>query len=216
MTISLQAIPTTRARLSALPLARPMPRTPHLIAPERARRGDFIGVFGGVCYRPDFGLKEATHIEVAFKKGVLKPENLFIDEMSAADAKVFRKITAVPFGGFDHHRIVRQANMVEKTQPYQIHLVQFADAILYAHPDWLQGVWGKKPAHTESRPLMMMLKGARSPEEAKRCLERTKRYMRLFCSALPPVRSPLNLYLEMPNVDDFLAAGGDDHAFVRW
>ncbi len=217
MTISLQAIPAaTRARLSALPLAGPMPQIPYLVAPERASRGDFIGVFGGISYRPDLGLKAEIHTEVAWKKGVLEPENLFIDEMSDADAEIFQRITAVPFGGFDHHRIVRQAKMVEKGQPFQIYLVQFADAILYAHPDWLQGFWGQEPYHAASRPLMMMLQGASYPEEATRRLEKTKRYMKLFRSALPArVRSALNLRLELPRADDFLASGGADHAFVR-
>ena len=30
-------------RLSVLALAKPLPRAPHLIAPERANLGDFIG-----------------------------------------------------------------------------------------------------------------------------------------------------------------------------
>lgn len=216
MTVSQQAASATRARLSALPLARPMPRAPHLVPPEHASIGDFIGVFGGICHRSDLGQTAATHIEVAYRKDVLGPKDLFIDEMSDADAAIFQRITAVPFGGLDHHRIVRQAHMVEEGRPYQIHLVQFADAILYAHPDWLQGIWGQKPVHAASRPLMMMMEGATAPDEAARCLEKSRKYMKLFRSALPArIRSALNLRLDLPRPEDFLANGGADHSFVR-
>lgn len=215
MSISLRA-GTPTARLSVLPLSGALPQAPRLVAPERANTGDFIGVFGGICHRPDLGLAPEVRIEVAYKKGVLEPENYFIDEMSDTDAAVFQEITAVPFCGFDQHRIVRQANMVEEGQPYQIHLLQFVDAILYVHPHWLQGIWGLEGGHKASRPLMMMLEGAQSREEAARCLEKTKRYMKLFRSAPPPrVRSTLNRGLELPSPEDFFASGGADHAFIR-
>ncbi len=215
MTISLHANSAT-ARLSVAPLAGPLPRVPHLVAPERASIGDIIGVFGGITNQPDAAFAKKLHCEVAYRKGVLEPENAFIDEMSDADAAVFKEITAVPFCGIDHHLIVRQAKMVEPGQPFQIHLVQFADAILYVHPDWLHGHWGLQPGHGASRPLMIMLEGAKSRAEAAQRLEKTKRYMKLFRSALPPaVGTSLNRRLEMPRVDDFLASGGSDHAFVR-
>jgi len=215
MTISLRAS-SAAARLSVAPLTGPLPRVPHLVAPERASIGDIIGVFGGITNQPDSAFAKKIHCEVAYRKGVIGTENAFIDEMSDADAAVFKEITAVPFCGIDHHLIVRQAKMVEPGQPFQIHLVQFADAILYVHPDWLHGTWGRQPGHGASRPLMIMLEGARSRAEAVQRLEKTKRYMKLFRSALPPaVRKSLNGRLELPRVDDFLASGGSDHAFVR-
>lgn len=64
MTISLQASSAT-ACLSALPLTGPLPQASHLVAPERASIGDFIGVFGGISYRPDLGFAPDMHIEVA-------------------------------------------------------------------------------------------------------------------------------------------------------
>ncbi len=215
MNKSLQSSPTT-ARLSVLPLAGALPQAPHLVAPERAETGDFVGVFGGICHRPDLGFAPETHIEMAYKKGALQTENHFIDEMSDADAAAFKEITAVPFCGFDHHRIVRQAKMVVQGQPYQIHLVQFADAILYVHPHWIQGIWGLQSGHKACRPLMMMLEGARSHEEAAHCVEKTKRYMKLFRSALPPeVRSTRTRRLKLPRTEDCFTSGGTDHAFVR-
>jgi hypothetical protein len=61
-----------------------------------------------------------------------------------------------------------------------------------------------------------MLEGAESRAEAAKRLENTKRYMKLFRSALPPaVRKSLNRRLELPRVNDFLASGGSDHAFVQ-
>lgn len=203
-------------RLSVLPLDKPLPCAPHLSAPDRANTGDFIGVFGGITHRPDLGFAPGKVAEVAFRKGVTNVENSFIDEMSNADAAVFKEITAVPFGGFDHHLIVRQAQMVTERRPYQIHLVQFSDAILYVHPSWLQGTWGQEPCHATMRPLMMMLEGARSMEDAERSLEKTKRLMKVFQSALPPqVRATRNRGLELPRADDFFANGGAGHAFVR-
>lgn len=215
MTISLHAS-SAAARLSVAPLTGPLPRVPHLVAPERASIGDIIGVFGGITNQPDSAFTKKIFCEVAYRKGVLEPENAFIDEMSDADAAVFKEITAVPFCGIDHHLIVRQAKMVEPEQPYQIHLVQFADAILYVHPDWLHGKWSRQPGHRSSRPLMIMLEGARSRADAAQRLEKTKRYMKLLRSALPPaVRKSLNRRLELPRVNDFFASGGSDHAFVR-
>tara|TARA_Y100000815_G_scaffold272440_2_gene301374 strand:+ start:618 stop:1262 length:645 start_codon:yes stop_codon:yes gene_type:complete len=214
MTISLHA--SSAARLSVTPLTGPLPRVPHLVAPEHASIGDIIGVFGGITNQPDSACTKQIFCEVAYRKGVLEPENAFIDEMSDADAAVFKEITAVPFCGIDHDRIVRQARMDEPGQPFQIHLVQFADALIYVHPDWLHGTWGRQPGHGTSRPLMIMLEGARSQAEAAQRLEKTKRYMKLFRSALPPaVRTSQNRRLELPRVDDFLASGGSNHAFVR-
>lgn len=150
MTISLHAS-SAPARLSVAPLTDPLPRVPHLVAPERASIGDFIGVFGGIINQSASASTKQVFCEVAYRKGVLEPENAFIDEMSDADAAVFEEITAVPFCGIDHHLIVRQARMVEPGEPFQIHLVQFADAILYVHPDWLYGNWGRQPGHGASR-----------------------------------------------------------------
>jgi hypothetical protein len=204
------------ARLSVLPLDKPLPRAPHLIAPERANTGDFIGVSGGIVHRPDLGHAPVILSEVAFRKGVINLENFYIDEMSNADAAVFKEITAVPFGGFDHHLIARQAQMVAEGRPYQIYLFQFSDAILYVHPSWLQGTWGHEPCHATMRPLMMMLEGARSMEDAERSFEKTKRLMKVFRSALPPkVRVSRNRGLELPRADDFFATGDASHAFVR-
>lgn len=215
MTISLHAS-SAAPRLSVAPLTGPLPRTSYLVAPERAGIGDIIGVFGGITNQPESAFANNTHCEVAYRKGVHEPEIAFIDEMSDADAEVFREITAVPFCGIDHHLIVRQAKMVEAGQPFQIHLVQFADAILYVHPDWLQGTWGRQPGHGASRPLVIMLEGAKSRAEAAQRLEKTKRYMKLFLSALPPaVRTSLNRRLDLPRANDFLASGGSDHTFVR-
>ncbi|KRS16922.1 hypothetical protein [Roseovarius indicus] len=112
-------------------------------------------------------------MKVVLKTGVLEPENFFIDEMSGAEGAVFKEITAVQFGGPNQHRIARQSKMVEEGQTYQIHLVQFADAILYVHPDWLHGAWRSQASHASSRPLMMILEGAHSTEEAARCLNKT-------------------------------------------
>lgn len=218
MTTLTQTRPTStaRARLSVAPLARTLPRPPHLVAPEQARLGDFIGIFGGINFRPDLGREPEMYTEVAFKRGVLGTENYFLDELSDADAARFTEITAVPYVGMDHHRIVRQASMVQEAQPYQIHLVQFTDAILYVHPRWLQGIWGQEPDQDSHRPLIMMLEGARSMRDAARCLEKTQCYMKVFCAALPAkVRSTLNLGLDLPPVEDFFASGDADHAFVR-
>ena len=219
MTYSVKICPSSTSassRLSVLPFGGPLPRAPHLIAPERANTGDFIGVFGGINYRPDLGYAPEILIEVAYRKGVINLENFYIDEMSNADAAVFKEITAVPFGGFDHHLIVRQAQMVAEGRPYQIYLVQFADAILYVHPSWLQGTWGQEPCHATMRPLMMMLEGARSMEDAERSLEKTKRLMKVFRSALPPkVRTIRNRKLELPRTNDFFATSDGSHTFVR-
>ncbi len=216
MTCSVKICPSSTSassRLSVLPLNRPVPRAPHLIAPERANTGDFIGVFGGITHRP--GCVPVILSEVAYRKGVINLENFFIDEMSNADAAVFKEITAVPFGGFDHHLIARQAQMVAEGRPYQIYLVQFADAILYVHPSWLQGTWGQEPCHATMRPLLM-LEGARSMEDAERSLEKTKRLMKVFRSALPPkVRAIRNRKLELPRTNDFFATGDASHTFVR-
>lgn len=210
MTIAQNSNHETRARLSVIPLTASLPKTPHLVPHGSAMIGDFIGVFGGIYYDPDRTPAPETHIEVAYKKGVLEPENFFVDEMSDVDAATFREIVAIPFGGLDHDLIVRQGKMVEEDEPYQIHLVQFAEAILYVHPDWLQGTWG----HNRSRPLMMMMEGAKSPEEAARCLEKTKRHMKLFRAALPAnIRAGLNL--KLPHLNDFHVNGGPTHAYVR-
>lgn len=105
-------ISVSRARLSFLPLAQPLPTHRHLVAPEQASCGDFIGIFGGVSHRPDLGLK---------------PE-LFIDALSAAEEKRMKEITATPFAGIDPHRVVQQAFMAEKNHLYRIYLAQFSDA----------------------------------------------------------------------------------------
>lgn len=216
MNIALQSnTHTAAARLFVLPLTHALPPVAHLVAPEHANIGDFIGVFGGVSHHPDPGVAREMTIEVAYRKGVLEPENHFIDEMSATDSAKFKEITAVPFFGFNHHLIVRQANMIEEGQPSHVHLVQFADAVLYVHPDWLQGIWGLEDSHKSSRPLMMMLKGAQSREDAAHRFVKTTRYLELFRSALPRhVRSKLNLHLALPVLDDFYASGAADHAFV--
>lgn len=207
---------STSARLSVLPLDRPLPRAPHLVAPERASTGDFIGLCGGIVNRPDLGHAPAILSEVAFRKGLINIENFYIDEMSNADSAVFKEITAVPFGGFDHHLIARRAQMVAEGRPYQIHLFQFADAILYVHPSWLEGTWGHEPCHANMRPLLIMLEGARSMEDAERSLEKTKRLMKIFRSSLPPkVRARLNLRLGLPRAAEFFANGDASHAFVH-
>lgn len=218
MTNLLTIHPTSSAsaRLSAIPLTRPLPQPPHLVAPEQASPGDFIGVFGGITHRPDLGLMPQTIIEVVYQQGLLGAENRFIDELSGADAATFREVTAVPFGGVDHHTIVRQAKMVEEKGPYQIHLVQFSDAIIYVHPRWFQGILGQRSDQDPQRPLMIMMEGARSMKDASRCAEKTKRYMEVFRKALPAkVRATLNLRLELPRPEDFLVNGDADHAFVR-
>ncbi|MEI4263828.1 hypothetical protein [Roseovarius sp. D0-M9] len=106
--------------------------------------------------------------------------------------------------------------MVAEGRPYQIYLFQFSDAILYVNLSWLQGTWGQEPCHAKMRPLMMMLEGARSMEDAERSLEKTKRLMKVFRSALPPkARASLNRHLDLPRADDFFANGDASHAFVR-
>lgn len=203
-------------RLSVLALAKPLPGAPHLIAPERANLGDFIGVFGSILHRCDLGLSPTLASEVAFRRGVTDLENFFIDEMSSADAATFEEITAVRYGGFNHHRIVRQAQMVAEGQPTHIYLAQFAEAILYVHPSWLDGTWGQEPCHRTMHPLMIMVEGARSMEEAERCLEQTKRLMKPFRSALPAkVRAIRKPRLALPRVEDFFATGDESHAFLR-
>lgn len=215
MRISLQSS-TATTDLFVLPLPAPLPPAPRLIAPERANIGDFIGVFGGITHRRAPTFKKKTHIEVAYTRGLIEPENAFIDEMSDADAAAFKEIAALPFGGLDHHRIVRQVRMVEDGQPYQIHLAQFADAILYVHPHWLGGIWGLQYGHEAIHPLVMMLKGASSHEEAARCLEKARRYMKLFRSALPPtVRSMLPPHLKFPDAQEFFATDGPDPTSMR-
>lgn len=218
MTNLLTIHPTSSAsaRLSAIPLTRPLPQPPHLVAPGQASLGDFIGVFGGITYRPDLGLEPQTIIEVVYKQGLLGAENRFIDELSDADAATFKQVTAIPFGGVDHHTIVRQAKMVEEKGPYQIHLVQFSDAIIYAHPRWFQGIPGQRPDLDPQRPLLIMMEGVCSTEEASRCLEKTKKYMKIFKKALPAkVRAALNPRLELPRPEDFLVNGDADYTFVR-
>ena len=180
-------ISVSRARLSFLPLAQPLPTHRHLVAPEQAPCGDFIGIFGGVSHRPDLGLK---------------PE-LFIDALSAAEEKRMKEITATPFAGIDHHRIVQQALMAEKNRPYPIYLDQFSEAILYAHSTWLQGLWGQNPARDPRRPLLLMMEGASTEKAAEHCLEKTKHDLKTFHLALPAqLQSNLNLHLALPHVED--------------
>jgi hypothetical protein len=88
-----------------------------LVAPERAITGDFIGLCGGIVNRPDLGPAPAIVAEGAFRKDVINVENFYIDEMSNADATVFKEITAVSFGAVDHHLIGRQAQMVTEGLP---------------------------------------------------------------------------------------------------
>jgi len=53
-------------------------------------------------------------------------------------------------------------------------------------------------------------------EEAKRCLEQTKRLMKTFRSALPvKVRAIWKPRLTLPRVEDFFATGDESHAFLR-
>jgi hypothetical protein len=54
------------------------------------------------------------------------------------------------------------------------------------HPSWLEGTWGQELCRATMRALMIMLEGARSMEDAERSLEKTKRLMKIFRSALAP------------------------------
>jgi len=203
------------ARLSALPLTGPLPHTPHLVQPESARPGDLIGVFGGIHNSTGQSFNTLSTIEVAYQQGALEPEVIFDDQLSVFNAAAFREITAVPFAGLNHHRIVHQARMVEKWTPYTIHLVQFADALLYVHPHWIHGIWGWREDHSELCPLVILMESAKSREEGERCIEKAMRYIGLFHSLLPQYeRASVHMNIERPRPEDFFCHDAEHDSVV--